>query len=137
MSMNELISKEEIDFKAWEPRVQNRFICYINGIPSYVIKSIDRPVYNKKTKKWRPIVATFYEPIGTNVVHDLYKLPEPFDTTVKMLGPVGDVIDQYTMKDCRIRIVAPGILNWSDNGNPCLTTAKIEYRGVKFKKCRT
>ena len=30
-------------FTAFEPKLQNRFLMLIDGIPSYLIKKIDRP----------------------------------------------------------------------------------------------
>ena len=38
-----VLDPNEIMFTAFEPKVQNRFIMYIDGIPSYIIKKISRP----------------------------------------------------------------------------------------------
>ena len=41
--MADLIDPSEIMFTPFEPKVKNRFIMYIEGIPAYLIKSAARP----------------------------------------------------------------------------------------------
>ena len=41
--MAELLDPTEIMFTAFEPKVANRFIMYIEGIPAYLIKASNRP----------------------------------------------------------------------------------------------
>ena len=41
--MAELLDPTEIMFTAFEPKVANRFIMYIEGIPAYLIKATNRP----------------------------------------------------------------------------------------------
>ncbi len=38
-----VLNPNEIFFTAFEPQVQNRFIMYIDGIPTYVIKKVSAP----------------------------------------------------------------------------------------------
>jgi len=38
-----VLNPNEIMFTAFEPKVQNRFIMYIDGIPAYLIKSATAP----------------------------------------------------------------------------------------------
>jgi len=76
--MAELLDSNEIFFKAWEPKVQNRFIMYIDGIPAYLIKTAGRPQLNnnpitidhinlkrklKGKSEWQDIEITLYDPI--------------------------------------------------------------------------
>jgi hypothetical protein len=35
-----VLNPNEIFFTAFEPKVQNRFIMYVDGIPSYIIKGV-------------------------------------------------------------------------------------------------
>ena len=35
-----ILDSNEIFFTAFEPKVQNRFIMYVDGIPAYLIKAI-------------------------------------------------------------------------------------------------
>mgnify|MGYP003680128235 CR=1 FL=1 len=41
--MAELLDPTEVMFTAFEPKVANRFIMYVEGIPSYLIKAASRP----------------------------------------------------------------------------------------------
>lgn len=76
--MAQLIDASEIFYTSFEPRVQNRFIMYLNGIPSFIIKKISRPNVefgevvlehiNLKRKlkgkaNWQDITCTLYDPI--------------------------------------------------------------------------
>lgn len=76
--MAELLNSNEIYFTAFEPKVQNRFIMYIDGIPAYVIKAANRPTINnnpivldhinlkrklKGKSEWADVEITLYDPI--------------------------------------------------------------------------
>ena len=37
-----ILETNETMFTAFEPKLQNRFIMYIDGIPSYLIKKVSR-----------------------------------------------------------------------------------------------
>ena len=73
-----VLDPNEIFFTAFEPKVKNRFIMYVDGIPSYVIKKIgavgvtmDEIVLNhinvyrkiKGKAKWDDIEMTLFDPI--------------------------------------------------------------------------
>jgi hypothetical protein len=73
-----VLSPNEIFFTAFEPKVKNRFIMYVDGIPSYMIKAISGVsvdmgeivlnhinVYRKiKGKaKWGDLTMTLFDPI--------------------------------------------------------------------------
>lgn len=73
-----VLSPNEIFFTSFEPKVQNRFIMYVDGIPSYLIKAIS-PIgfdqgeiklnhintYRKIKGKlsWNDITMTLFDPI--------------------------------------------------------------------------
>jgi hypothetical protein len=73
-----VLDPNEIFFTAFEPKVQNRFIMYVDGIPAYVIKAVNGinfeqgeitlnhiNVYRKiKGKlKWGDIQMTLFDPV--------------------------------------------------------------------------
>lgn len=73
------VEASDLFFTSFEPKLTNRFICYIDGIPSFKIKSIDRPKVqnssvvinhvNVKTKfkgetTWQPINMVMYDPVS-------------------------------------------------------------------------
>ena len=41
--MAELLDPNEIFFTPFEPKLQNRFILYIEGVPAYLVKGAGRP----------------------------------------------------------------------------------------------
>ena len=73
-----ILDSNEIFFTAFEPKVQNRFIMYVDGIPAYTIKAIrsvgfsqEEIVLNhintyRKIKgklKWNDLTMTMFDPI--------------------------------------------------------------------------
>ena len=73
-----VLDPNEIFFTAFEPKVANRFIMYIEGIPSYLIKAAGRPGITfgdvvldhinieRKLKgkgRWNDVSITLYDPI--------------------------------------------------------------------------
>lgn len=76
--MAELLDANQIFFTAYEPKVQNRFIMNIDGIPAYLIKAAARPTINNGTitldhinlkrklkgkSEWQDVAITLYDPI--------------------------------------------------------------------------
>jgi hypothetical protein len=73
-----VLDPNEIFFTAFEPKQANRFIMYIDGIPSYQIKAVSAVTLNSGTvtlnhinvqryvkgiTKWDPITFTLFDPI--------------------------------------------------------------------------
>jgi hypothetical protein len=76
--MANLVQEQELFFTAFEPKVQNRFIMSIDGIPSYIIKATARPVltqepiklnhinlqrYVKGRSVWGSMELTLFDPV--------------------------------------------------------------------------
>jgi hypothetical protein len=74
-----VLDASEIMFTAFEPKVQNRFIMYIDGIPAYLIKKASSPSFTageivldhintyRKIKgkvKWNTMTLELYDPIA-------------------------------------------------------------------------
>ena len=38
-----ILNTNEMMFTAFEPKLQNRFIMYIDGIPAFLVKKVGRP----------------------------------------------------------------------------------------------
>ena len=49
--MANLVSEQELFFTAFEPKTQNRYILTLDGVPSYLIKKIERPKLTQEVKK--------------------------------------------------------------------------------------
>ena len=73
-----VLNPNEIFFTAFEPKVQNRFLMYIDGVPSYLIKKASTPSFNageivldhinvyRKVKgklRWNDVTLTLFDPI--------------------------------------------------------------------------
>ena len=76
--MANLIENDKIFYTPFEPKVQNRFIMKVDGIPSFIMKKVSRPqlecgevvldhiniIRKMKGKcKWGDITMTLYDPI--------------------------------------------------------------------------
>ena len=72
------LDPNEIMFTAFEPKVQNRFIMYIDGIPSYLVKSATSPSFTdniikldhintyrklRGKREWSDMTLSLYDPI--------------------------------------------------------------------------
>jgi len=73
-----ILNTNEMMFTAFEPKLQNRFIMYIDGIPAYIVKKVGRPNIsfndvtldhiNVKRKlkgkaDWQDITCDLYDPV--------------------------------------------------------------------------
>jgi len=76
--MAELVEANEIMFTPFEPKLQNRFILTIDGVPSYTVKASGRPqiqfeeieLRHMNTSRyiagkgtWQPLDVVLYDPI--------------------------------------------------------------------------
>jgi hypothetical protein len=76
--MANLVAENEMFFNSFEPMMKNRFLMYIDGIPSYLVRRMQRPRFTQEPKalphinieryvkgkgRWAPINITLYEPI--------------------------------------------------------------------------
>jgi hypothetical protein len=113
-----LLDPNEIMFTSFEPMVQNRFVFYIDGIPSYLIKKADAPgvelgevkiehinVYRKLKGKaeWKNITLELYSPIspsGQQAVMEWVRLHHESVTG-------RDGYSDFYKKDCSLSILGP------------------------------
>jgi hypothetical protein len=76
--MANLVSEQELFFTAFEPKMKNRFVLYMDGIPSYIVKKVARPTLTQEAKtldhinvqryvkgksKWGTMQFELYDPI--------------------------------------------------------------------------
>jgi hypothetical protein len=113
-----ILNPNEIMFTAFEPKVQNRFILYVDGIPSYLIKKASAPgfeaneivldhinVYRKVKGKirWNDMTLELYDPIapsGTQVVMEWARLAHESVTG-------RDGYSDFYKKDLTMNILGP------------------------------
>lgn len=73
-----ILDANEIMFQAFEPKVQNRFVMYMYGIPSFMVKTAGAPKFTDEEikldhinsyrkirgkREWNTIDVTLYDPI--------------------------------------------------------------------------
>ena len=113
-----VLDANQIMFTAFEPKVQNRFIMYVDGIPSYTIKAIsavtltqDEIVLNhinvyrkvKGKSKWGNVTMTLFDPItpsGAQAVMEWVRLHHESVTG-------RDGYSDFYKKDLTIDILGP------------------------------
>jgi len=76
--MANLVAEQEMFFNSFEPKVSNRFIMYMDGVPSFLVKKIARPKLTQGSKElqhinvsryvkgkstWGTMAFTLYDPI--------------------------------------------------------------------------
>ena len=162
--MADIIDPSEIMFTPFEPKVKNRFIMYIEGIPAYLIRAAARPTitfeeielnhinvkrYVKGKGSWEPLEITLYDPIvpsgaqavmewvrlhkesvtGRDGYSDFYKK----DVTFNVLGPVGDKVEEWTLKGSMIQSANFGDMNFETNEpNEIILTLRYDYAILQF-----
>jgi hypothetical protein len=113
-----VLDPNEIFFTAFEPKQANRFILYVDGFPSYIIKAIgaitltqgvvelnhinvNRFVKGKST--WNPISLTLFDPItpsGAQAVMEWVRLHHESVTG-------RDGYSDFYKKDLTVNVVGP------------------------------
>ena len=155
--MAEVLEFNDMFYTNFEPKMKNRFIMEIDGIPSYLIKTANRPSIqfetvtldhiNVKRKlkgkgEWQDVEITLYDPIvpsGAQAVMEWVRLSHESltgrdgyadfykkDVNFFMLGPVGDKIEQWTLKGAFINSAVFNDLDWSSN-DPSEITLTLSY----------
>ena len=113
-----VLDANQIMFTAFEPKVQNRFIMYVDGIPAYLIKKAASPQFDageiildhinvyRKVKgkvKWQDMTLELYDPItpsGAQAVMEWARLAHESVTG-------RDGYSDFYKKDVTIDIVGP------------------------------
>jgi hypothetical protein len=113
-----ILDANEIFFTAFEPKQQNRFIMYVDGIPSYIIKGVsgvdytaDEVVLNhinvyrkvKGKSKWGDLTLTLFDPVtpsGAQAVMEWVRLHHESVTG-------RDGYSDFYKKDVVIDIIGP------------------------------
>ena len=155
--MAEVLEFNDMFYTNFEPKMKNRFIMEIDGIPSYLIKTANRPSIqfetvvldhiNIKRKlkgkgEWQDVEITLYDPIvpsgaqsviewirlshesvtGRNGYADFYKK----DIVFNVLGPVGDKVEEWSLKGAYISEANFGDLSWAEE-QPVEISVTITY----------
>ena len=155
--MAKLVDANDVMFTPFEPKLKNRFIMQIDGIPAYLIRTATRPQitfeevvldhmnvkrYVKGKGEWQQLSITLYDPVvpsasqavmewirlshesvtGRDGYADFYKK----DVTFQVLGPVGDVVEEWTLKGAYIQDANFGDLDFATS-DPVEISVTLRY----------
>ena len=113
-----VLDPNEIMFRAFEPKVQNRFIMYMEGIPSFMVKAVASPNFTDEEVKldhintyrkirgkreWGNMTMTLYDPItpsGAQAVMEWARL-----SYESVTGRAG--YSDFYKKDLTLNILGP------------------------------
>ena len=137
---------------------------YMNGVPSYIIKKINRPSIEfgdvdihhinmmrklKGKANWGDFTMTLYDPIvpsgaqavmewirishesitGRDGYADFYKK----DLQFEVLGPVGDIVEEWVLKGAYVKSAQFGDMDWATDQQIEITvTLRIDYAVINF-----
>lgn len=77
--MANLVAENEMFFNQFESKMKNRFIMYVDGVPSYICRKVTRPTLTQEAKemphinlvryvkgrsKWGTVQLSLYDPIA-------------------------------------------------------------------------
>lgn len=128
--MAQLLEQSEIMYTPFEPKAQNRFIMAMNGIESFMVKKINRPILEcgevvvdhinviRKLKgkcKWGDITMTLYDPIVPSAAQQVMTWIRTSHESVTGRDGYGD----YYKKNFDIYVLGPvgdKIENWKIKG---------------------
>ena len=162
--MAEILEFDKMFYTNFEPKMKNRYVMEIDGIPSYMVKAAARPSINfepivldhinikRKLQgkgEWQDITVTLYDPIvpsGAQAVMEWVRLGHESitgrrgyadfykkDITFYLLGPVGDKIEQWTLKGAFIQQANFGELDFSSNEVATIElTLSYDYAILEF-----
>ena len=162
--MAKLVDANDIMFTPFEPKLKNRYIMQIDGIPAYLIKTAARPQitfeeiplehmnvkrYIKGKGEWQALPITLYDAVvpsaaqsvmewvrlshesvtGRDGYSDFYKK----DVVINVLGPVGDKVEEWTLKGTWIKEATFGDMDWATNDVVGISlTLKYDYAILQY-----
>ena len=159
-----ILETNEMMFTAFEPKLQNRFLMEIEGIPAYLIKTLNRPQItfnnitldhiNVKRKikgkaNWDPITCELYDPVtpsGAQSVMEWIRLSHESVTGrdgysdfykknihIRILGPVGDVVEEWILKGAYCQNANFGPMDWTSDAPATISmTIEMDYAILNY-----
>ena len=113
-----VLDPNEIMFKAFEPKVQNRFVMLIDNIPSFMVKNVKAPTFTDNVikldhinsyrkirgkREWDDMAMTLYDPVtpsGAQAVMDWARL-----SYESVTGRAG--YSDFYKKDLTLNVLGP------------------------------
>ena len=155
--MADFIQPDELFYTEFEPKLQNRFIMYVEGIPAFTIRQTSRPTVSFETVEihhintvrylagkpaWGTIDLTLTDPIVPSAAQSVmewvrahyesvtgaagYAENYQKNITIKLLGPAGDIVEQWVGKNAFITEAAFGDMDWSSTSDLIDLTVSVQ-----------
>ena len=132
-----ILDSTQMMFTAFEPKLQNRFLMDIDGIPAYLIKKVSRPsisfgevvLDHINVKRKLKGKANWDNITGRDGYSDFYKK----EVRIQTLGPVGDVVEEWILKGAYVQNANFGDMDWtSDTPANISITIVMDYAILNF-----
>ena len=135
--MPELLESNKIFYTPYEPKLKNRYIKEIGGISAFLIKTAQRP----QITLYDPIVPSAAAEViewirlhhesatGRDGYQEFYKK----NVTLQVLGPVGDIVEKWTLYGTWIQDATFGDLDFAASEPVEITlTLRYDYAILEF-----
>ena len=128
----------------YEPKTDRRFLVKITNkqgvelVPSYVVRSITRPQFSYTwfgTKKYELFEMDMYDPIVPSTMHNLVHSRADvrlWNINIRILGPVGDTVEEWNIKNAKLMSVLPSEMDWRNSGEPASILVKFKISNVQL-----
>lgn len=131
----------------FEPKVYNRFIVFATDkkgneiVPPFLIKKVSRPTFHYNwlgIRKTDPLTIEIYDAIVPSgmqcIMQTINRGIRNWTLTIKLLGPVGDVIEEWYIPKAKVMSISSQTLDWASDNDPLTINVTFDigrYRGIQ------
>ena len=125
------------EYEQFEPKVKQRFIAHVPGIPCYVIKGIllprMLPTMISTNKKWDFMTLELYNPLDKKMEQAAIDLvsKKSIEIKIHILDSTGNVDTTWNII-CKPSDINFGNINWSDDGVPHIIHINLNVVSVNI-----
>jgi len=126
--------------RPFEPTLNDRFIVYMERIPTYVIYKVIRPLLSVDGDKYKydDLVLEMYNPINqsqldikstSSILTEFEREGKTTFDEIKLsiLGPIGDEVELWVFKNCKIKEIKYSTLSWKERHTPITITVRLSF----------
>ena len=120
-------------YKEFEPKLNDRFVVYMEDVPVYLINKVMRPIVSVEDDKYiySDLILELYDPITPSATQIFTEFERKGKTTfdkiiLSILGPIGDEVEKWVYKNCKIKTVEHSKLDWA-NSHPISLTVTLSF----------
>ncbi len=154
-----LLKNDEIFWTAFEPKTNHRHIVKVTNnkgkevFPTFVMKKVERPSLavtdsvnmvemldeeeGENQLNYYPLTITMYDPIVPSTPQAVYETLRNdlncYTINIRVLGPVGDNVEEWEIKNAKITDVFFSPMDWSKTGDPATVRVVFKIDDVILK----